>query len=121
MPEYKGSSWFTKIFGRALPLPQYQKKSDSQMTLIQGEKGVFVQMVEASAQKAVTITPNDTTSLTGGATKGLYLGASGNVAVTMADGSNVTFTALASGVVHPISVTKVKATGTTATNIIAVY
>lgn len=79
------------------------------------------EVANGSAKKATAVTPNDTTNLSGGATKGLYLGASGNVVVTMADGTDATFTALASGVIHPISVLKVKATGTTATSILAVY
>jgi len=70
---------------------------------------------------AVAVTPNDATALVSGATKGLYVGGAGNVAVTMADGSNATFNGLSIGVVHPISVTHVKLTGTTATNILALY
>jgi hypothetical protein len=68
---------------------------------------------------AVTITPSDSTVFA--QTKALYLGASGNVAVTMADGTTATFTALAAGVFHLLSVKQIKATGTTATGIIALY
>lgn len=80
-----------------------------------------VQIKGSSATKVVAVAPSDSTNLTNGATKGLYIGGAGNVSVTMADGNDVTFTALASGVIHPISVLKVKATGTTATSILAVY
>jgi hypothetical protein len=79
------------------------------------------EVANASARKATAVTPNDTTNLSGGATKGLYVGVTGNVVVTMADGTDATFTNLSSGAIHPISVLKVKATGTTATNILAVY
>jgi co-chaperonin GroES (HSP10) len=75
--------------------------------------------VQSSAQKAVDVIPSDATVLA--VTKGLYMGATGDVAVTMVDGSQVIFKNLSGGIVHPLSVTKVKATGTTATNIIAVY
>lgn len=68
---------------------------------------------------AVAITPNDSTIIT--ETKGIYVGGSGNVAVKMADGTTVTFTAMAAGVFHPLAVTKVLATGTTATSIMAAY
>ncbi|MFC0235494.1 spike base protein, RCAP_Rcc01079 family [Fictibacillus phosphorivorans] len=71
--------------------------------------------------KAIAVTPNDATALTGGSTKGLYIGGAGNVAVTTAEGNNLTFNGLQVGVIHNLSVTHVKLTGTTATNIIALY
>jgi hypothetical protein len=72
------------------------------------------------AQSAAAITPNDSTALTQ-TTRGVYVGAAGNLKVDMADSSTVTFTGLAAGMVHPIAVKKVYATGTTATGIIGVY
>lgn len=74
-----------------------------------------------TAQKAVAVTPSDSVDLAAGPTKGLYVGGAGNVAVQMQDGSSVTFTALAVGVFHNISVKRVLATGTTAASIIALY
>lgn len=68
---------------------------------------------------AINVTPSDSTVLA--QTRGIYVGGAGNVAVTMADGTAVTFNALAVGVVHLLSVSQVKATGTTATNIVALY
>lgn len=121
MPELKKDLWWSRVFGTRVPLPQFKKKSDGSFNLLEGEKGVFVQVVDGTAQKAVSVTPNDTTNLSGGATKGIYIGGTGNISVTMADGTDVVFTALSSGMIHPISVLKVKATGTTATNIVAVY
>lgn len=53
--------------------------------------------------------------------RGLYIGGAGNAAVIMSDGSEVTFTGLLAGVFYPFSVTRVKTTGTTATNIIATF
>ena len=49
---------------------------------------------------------------------GLYIGGAGNVAVTGEDGQDVTFTAVPVGTVLRLRVRKVKATGTTATNIV---
>lgn len=64
------------------------------------------------------VTPDDTTLLA--PTRGLYIGGAGNITVDMADGSlGVVFTALPVGTLLPISVIRVKATGTTATAIVA--
>lgn len=71
------------------------------------------------AQAAAAITPNDTTGFA--VTRGIYIGGAGNIKVDMLDGTTVTFTAIAAGIIHPIAVKKVYATGTTATGIIGVY
>lgn len=73
----------------------------------------------SSAQSAVVVSPSDTNTLN--FTRGLYVGGAGNLAVTMKDGTTVTFTGVTAGQILPVSVTQVKATGTTATNIVAVY
>ena len=73
-----------------------------------------------SAHSAVVVTPSDTTVLP--TTRGLYAGVAGNVAVTMSDNQNsVTFVGVQAGSILPVQVTKVLATGTTATNILALY
>lgn len=74
----------------------------------------------APAQNAGAITPNDSTDLFR-PTRGLYVGASGDVKVTFVGGSQATFVGLAPGVIHPFAVERVWATGTTATNIIGVW
>jgi len=66
------------------------------------------------------VTPADGTDLPGGATRALMVGEDGDLAVNYADGTSDTIFLLA-GVVHPISVARVKATGTTATGIKAAY
>ena len=66
------------------------------------------------------VTPNDSTNLPGGVTRALLVGADGNVAVVYANGSEDTLF-LAAGIVHPISVARVKSTGTTATGVKAGY
>jgi len=80
-----------------------------------------VQLSGSNALGAVAVTPSDVADLATVPTKGLYLGGAGNVKVDMADGTTVTFTALSSGMIHPISCKRVYATGTTATSILAVY
>ena len=73
----------------------------------------------APAEYAVAVTKSDSTVLN--ATRAIYIGGSGDVAVTMAGGGNVTFSTLAAGTILPVRVTKVLSTGTTATNIVALY
>ena len=63
------------------------------------------------------VTPDDATDLTW-ATRALYVGTSGNVQVTMLSGETVTLQAVQAGVLYPLRVTRVWATGTTAANII---
>ena len=64
-----------------------------------------------------TVTPSDTTKL--GDTRGIYVGGAGDVAVTMFDGTTATFKAVPVGTLLPISVSKVMATNTTATLMLA--
>ncbi len=51
--------------------------------------------------------------------RGLYVGVTGNVTVTLAGGDSVQFTNIAAGVVHPICASHV--TAATATGIVGVY
>lgn len=51
----------------------------------------------------------------------LYIGGDGDVSVETANGSSAVFVGLLAGTFMPINVTKVKSTGTTATNIIAIW
>jgi len=68
------------------------------------------------AETAAAVTAHD--SITFAPTRGLYVGVSGDVKVTMVDGNDITYTGLAAGVIHAISCIRVYATGTTATNIV---
>lgn len=70
-----------------------------------------------SATGASSITPNDTTQITK-ACRGVYVGTAGNLAVTMADGSSVTFVGVQAGSILPIKVKIIKDTGTTASDIV---
>lgn len=54
-------------------------------------------------------------------TRGLYIGGAGNIKVDTAGGSTVTLNGAAAGSILPVSVDRVYSTGTTATNIIALY
>lgn len=75
--------------------------------------------LQAGAASAVT--PSDVTDLTYFA-NALYIGASGNVTVTLRnDTSSVTFAAVPAGTILPIYVSRVWATGTTASSILALF
>ena len=51
-------------------------------------------------------------------TKGIYVGASGNLQVIMVGGGTVTFVDIVAGVVHPLRIIQVLSAGTTATGLI---
>jgi hypothetical protein len=82
-------------------------------------------IVEYSLNRGVAITPDDDNDLSfpsgENRTKGLYVGVSGDVSVTFADGSTVVLKSLVAGVVHHLSVKRIKDTGTTATDIVALF
>lgn len=76
----------------------------------------------APACDGAAVTPSDTVDLTIKPTRGLWVGGGGNVAVLMsALGTSLVFQNVGAGVLLPISVTRVLTTGTTATNILALY
>ena len=74
----------------------------------------------SGAENAFAVTPNDAADLAQ-VTRGLYVGVSGDVKVTLKGGDAVTFVNLAGGVIHPLRVTRVGSTGTGATSILGVY
>ena len=71
------------------------------------------------AVDAIAVTTSDSTTIP--ATRVLWVGGAGNLAVTTKRGTVVTFTGVPAGVLIPIQVTKVMATNTTATTILALY
>ena len=73
--------------------------------------------LSAPASAAETITPSDTLELEF-TTRALFVGQDGDVVVTMKSGDNVTLRNLQGGVVYPLRVTHVLATGTTATDLV---
>jgi hypothetical protein len=80
-----------------------------------------VHTLSEPAVNAAAITPSDTTDLTQ-FTRFLYVGGTGDITVNMAgSGATVLFKAVPVGVVLPIRVSRVLATGTTATNVVALW
>jgi len=53
--------------------------------------------------------------------RAFWIGGAGNLALTMDDGSALTFTALPAGFLLPVQATVVKQTGTTATGVLALF
>lgn len=78
-----------------------------------------VRTQEYPAAAAQTITPHDSTNLSS-TTRGVYVGVSGDV-VAIIGGSPYTFKNVPAGAILPIAATRVNATNTTATNLIALY
>lgn len=71
-----------------------------------------------AAHGAVALTASDATVFP--VCRSVYVGGTGDLAVRMADGQSVTFAAVAVGI-FPIQIDKLLSTGTTATNVIALY
>jgi hypothetical protein len=69
----------------------------------------------------VTITPSDTVDLGSGPTAGVLVGGAGDVAAVMTNNRAVTLTGLPAGAWVPIKAKRINATGTTATNLVALY
>jgi hypothetical protein len=74
--------------------------------------------VSDPAVYGAAVTPSDVTNLAA-PTRSLYIGGTGTLSVQMANGT-VTFTAVAVGIL-PIQCTRVNATGTSATGIVALW
>lgn len=73
------------------------------------------------SRNGVAVTPSDTQNLAGGACRALYIGTTGNVSAVFPDGTQVTFNSIAAGVVLPIQALRINNSGTTASNIVALY
>lgn len=68
-----------------------------------------------------TVTPSDSNDLPKLPTSGIYIGTGGTLTVDDMDGNSVQFKNLANGQILPIKVRRVRATGTAALDIIALY
>ena len=78
----------------------------------------FIDGLNTPHRDAVSITPSNTIVIDD--TKAVYAGGAGTLKVTTSKGNDVTFVVIAGGLL-PIRVTKIFATGTTATLIVALY
>lgn len=80
------------------------------------------------AMNIALVTPSDTVNLVDGTgstfiARGISFGTAGDLKVTARNGQTVIIPsgALAAGIIHPVSLTRIWATGTTAANIVAYY
>jgi hypothetical protein len=74
----------------------------------------------APAYGAAALTLHDTDELTN-YSRWLYVGGTGNLKVTTIDGSVVTFSSIPAGTLLPIRVKLAWSTGSTATNVVALF
>ncbi|GEM_PF-2048111 len=68
--------------------------------------------------RAADVSPDDETDLPF-RTRALLVGVGGDIAAVMADGDTVTLPALRAGVIYPVCVDRVLATGTSAESVVA--
>lgn len=80
----------------------------------------FSKSPSAPAGGGEAVTPSDTVSTTT-PFRALFVGATGNVTVLMLSGVALTFVGVQSGSILPVSGSRVNATGTTATSIVAIW
>jgi hypothetical protein len=76
--------------------------------------------VVAPARRGFAITTNDATDLAA-ETRAIYVGVAGDLVAVLSSGDEVTFAGLAGGTLLPVRVRRVKATGTTATQLVGLY
>lgn len=72
-----------------------------------------------SIQQAVALTKSDTATFA--PTRSVWVGGTGDLTVTMLNGSNATFASVPAGTWLPIQITALLSTGTAATGVLALY
>lgn len=78
------------------------------------------QPIGASARNAALVTPNNDADLTA-MTRAVFVGTGGDLEVVMAGGQTVVLPSIPAGAFLPISVSRIRAAGTTATGIVAFW
>ena len=76
--------------------------------------------LDSPALHALAVTPSDSTALATDA-RSLYIGTGGNVTLVTSGGDAVAFPNVPSGSILPVRTNQVRATGTTASNIVAIW
>lgn len=80
----------------------------------------FAPSLTSPAMEAANVSPSDATSLPN-VSRALYVGSAGDLAVEMMSGDVVTFRGVAGGTALPVRARKVRASGTTAADIVALW
>jgi hypothetical protein len=70
------------------------------------------------ASGAIAITPSDTVTI--GGCRAIYVGVTGDITIDTANQTGILFKSVPVGIL-PVAPLRVKATGTTATNMVALY
>jgi hypothetical protein len=73
--------------------------------------------IVAPARHAFAATPSDVTDLSE-ETRAIYVGGSGDLSVVMVSGAEAMFAGVVAGTVLPVRAIRIKATGTTATQLL---
>ena len=81
---------------------------------------VYDYLPPGPTRRAASVTPSDTDDLAN-VSRYLWVGGAGSVRVLTERGDDVTFAGVPAGTLLPISVSRVLAGGTTATNILALF
>lgn len=76
--------------------------------------------LRAYVRDGISVTPSDTVDLTVGDAL-IYVGGAGSIKLKLASGNDVTFSEVPAGMFMPVLAKRVFSTGTTATNILALY
>lgn len=76
--------------------------------------------LDSPAANGAAVTPNDSTDLATVA-RALWVGTGGAVALVTVGGSDITLSGVPSGTLLPVRAARVKSTGTTASNIVALW
>ena len=76
--------------------------------------------LSAPSAKFIAVVPSNTIAFAE-MCRGLYVGTTGDVCVAGMDGNPVTFTAVPAGALLPIRISRVNVTGTTASNLVALF
>lgn len=90
------------------------------MVAIDDFKGKGKERISDPVDNAFAITPDNDNDLDH-VTRGIYVGVSGDLKVDLNSGDTAVFKDIAAGIIHPLRVKKVYATGTDATDIVGVY
>jgi hypothetical protein len=78
------------------------------------------QDVAAPARRGFAIAPSDATDLVA-ETRAIYVGVAGDLSVVLSSGDEVTFSGVAGASILPLRISRVKATGTSATQLVGLY
>lgn len=74
-----------------------------------------------TATTCLAVTPNDSTDLSLGTCRAIYVGGAGNISLIDGAGSTILFSNVAEGSVLPVQTARIRATDTTATLLVALY